>query len=417
MRVYDYITEYRIAATLLAPLHTGDIAGECDMILFDSEKNAMIQGNSLAGAMRAYAEKNYPEEVASIFGSQENEGSIIVSDGIFSKGSVTGTRPRLRINKATGAADKGAKFDTLHIESGSAFDFSITWFGTKACIGETKIIEDILAALNEGVITLGAYKSTGYGRVSLSVKKCEFYLKEEKARNSWLKDEFAGREVILPKAKNAEEVIFKVKGKLPNILVGSGAPKYVDKNGKTTAIKANITENGIPIIPGSSIKGSVRNRVEMIEAYKGLSGISTWMFGNSSEKSDQHECGRIIFEDCRLEGKAQTVTRIRINKFTGGVFSGAMIKEEPLSSDVEIIIRSKNNDKANGLLIYALRDLGLGLYGFGSGNSIGRGRVNVSEIDVVSGELEAKLVFDNERNITKQDDNGIFDAWISSLEA
>ena len=124
-----------------------------------------------------------------------------------------------------------------------------------------------------------------------------------------------------------------------------------------------------------------------------------------------------MVEDLRLD-QAQTrkISRIRINRFTGGVIRQGLLTEEPLSTPVrlELSVR-QGSDVECALLLYALRDLGLGLYNLGSGGAIGRGYVNVSEIAVAGpqGKLAA-LHFDEERSFRLDDPDDLVAGWMQA---
>ena len=92
--------------------------------------------------------------------------------------------------------------------------------------------------------------------------------------------------------------------------------------------------------------------------------------------------------------------RNRINKMTGGVQNGALFSDVPVSGKTEIEISVSSDARYSdwdrqtaeasvGLLIYALRDLGMGLTALGGTNSVGRGIVSVTGIEVSGEENEA----------------------------
>lgn len=69
------------------------------------------------------------------------------------------------------------------------------------------------------------------------------------------------------------------------------------------------------------------------------------------------------------------------------------------------------------LLLYALRDLAIGLYNLGSGAAIGRGFLKVDEISVRTPEGNAlKLSFDSEGHCSVSDPSGILPLWRQALE-
>ena len=124
-----------------------------------------------------------------------------------------------------------------------------------------------------------------------------------------------------------------------------------------------------------------------------------------------------MVEDLRLaQAQTRKISRIRINRFTGGVIRQGLLMEEPLSTPVrlELSVR-QGSDVECALLLYALRDLGLGLYNLGSGGAIGRGYVNVSEIVVTGPEgRQATLRFDGEQRCQLDDPNNLVADWMQA---
>ena len=69
------------------------------------------------------------------------------------------------------------------------------------------------------------------------------------------------------------------------------------------------------------------------------------------------------------------------------------------------------------LLLYALRDLGLQLYTLGSGDAVGRGRIDVESVDIASPDgRTAGLTFDGERNCKVSDPSGLIAGWLREWE-
>ena len=411
---YTYAARYEVEAICRTPLRTGGTDGDPETILESWDGTALLQGSSLAGALRGWLAAADAGMAKTLLGSPKQAGHLLVSDGVFDRTAERYTRPRLRINGETGTADEGGKFDVAHIGTGSRFRFSLTWLGLKACDEELTAVEQMLAALNRGEIRLGAQKSNGFGRVELKVYKCTFDLTDPSDRAAWLGDTCQGTPLTLPEVVNARRVTFLVSGQADSLLVKAGAA--LQKEG--CAYTPNLTEGGRPILPGSSIKGAVRARAEMIAGFLGLPlEVTENLFGRMSSKGDNGKPGCVFFEDGRLSGeKRLQISRIRINRFTGGIIRGGLFTEEPLSCGVEMHISAPDDPAACGLLLYALRDLGLGLYNLGSGGAIGRGYLSVREIKAVTPDgTEARLIFDKQHRCTVEDPAGIFQTWLNDL--
>lgn len=411
---YTYAVRYEVEAICRTPLRTGGTDGDPETILESWDGTALLQGSSLAGALRGWLAAADVGMAETLLGSPKQAGHLLVSDGVFDRTAERYTRPRLRINGATGAADDGGKFEVAHIGTGSRFRFSLTWLGLKVCDEELAAVEQMLAALNSGEIRLGAQKSNGFGRVELKVCKRTFDLTDPSDRTAWLGDTCQGTPLTLPEVVNARRVTFLVSGQADSLLVKAGAA--LQKEG--CAYTPNLTEGGRPILPGSSIKGAVRARAEMIAGFLGLPlEVTENLFGRMSSKGDNGKPGCVFFEDGRLSGeKRLQISRIRINRFTGGIIRGGLFTEEPLSCGVEMHISAPDDSAACGLLLYALRDLGLGLYNLGSGGAIGRGYLSVREIKAVTPDgTEARLIFDKQHRCTVEDPAGIFQTWLNDL--
>ena len=450
MALFDNAIIYKIEAKCVSPLHTGDSGAQTDEILVGSDGRAIIQGSSLAGAMRAYAGVNCAKVCEGLFGSNEKEGRLIISEGVFEDTSPVQFRTRLRIDSKSGSALKGAKFDVRHIGAGSIFKFSITYLGTERDMdSDAEAVEKILAAMDNGIIRLGAYKTSGYGRVKLEVFKQVYHMKDESERRAWLKDEYNGRKLDLAKAATASAHSggnFNIKCEIPEFLIKAATFDFEKKYTADTqqnVVQQNIIEDEYDektgkkvryvIIPGTSIKGVIRNRVQIIadwleknKSIENLGRLPDEMFG--TETGDGKK-GLVLFDEVRVRYNenvnSRCCTRIRINKFTGGVIEKALINEEPVSAGAQISIsmpgyagdeNATEKKRMYLLMLYALRDLGLGLYNLGGGQSIGRGYVKVAAVEVSDGIRSGTMYFDENRNISCDDKDGMFKQWMDSLE-
>ena len=368
-------------------------------------------------ALREHLAALDPDMAEKLFGSQKQSGRLIVSDGVFDADAQCQTRSRLRIDRATRTAAAGGKFDVAHLAADSRFSFTLTWLGLTRDEGELRAVEGLLAALHSGQIRLGGQKSGGFGRVSLPVCRRCFDLTDPADRTAWLADQPATELLTLPKETGGGRVTFVLTGRADSLLVRSGAPLETEK--RRGAYTPNLTENGRPVLPGSSIKGAVRARAEQIAAALGLSkGRTEALFGRGAGAEDNGRPGQGFFEDGVItQPQKKQISRIRINRFTGGVIRGGLFTEEPLRCDLELRISAPDAPADCGLLLYALRDLGAGLYNLGSGGAIGRGYVQVDRLTAtLSDGRRASLTFDRERRCTAEDPEEIFKRWLSALE-
>lgn len=407
---------YEVDAVCRTPLRTGGPDGDVQQVLRRRDGAAFVQGPSLAGALRG----GLKDEVLarSLFGSQDQAGHLTVSDALFDRESDQLTRPRLRIDAGSATGDRGGKFDVAHMGTGSRLAFTLVWQGFPEQKSELEAVERLLGALDGGRIRLGAQKSNGFGQLGLQVRRRLFDLTDAADRRAWLDEDWSGVPLALPAGSETGRVGFTVTGKTGSILVKT-APVVTggeDERGRTYT--PNLSENGRAILPGSSIKGAVRARAEYIAKTLGLGqGLTGGYFGRGADGEDNGLAGQVFFEDAVLSGQKKKISRIRIDRFTGGVQRQGLFTEEPLSSELTLRISAPEDPVCCALLVYALRDLGLGLYDLGSGWAIGRGRVEVERIAVSApGGKQAALCFDGAGRPTAEDPDGLLKTWLDALE-
>lgn len=410
---FTHAVKYYITAECITPLRTGGESGDTQLLLTDCNGKYIIEGTSIAGAMRDWLDEITANN---IFGYNDLGSSVIVSCAQFQNSSIKQIRPRLRMDNKTGTAKKSAKFDVAHILKGSKFDFCITWLGFEDTKEQIFSIEQILSALDSGEIQLGANKTNGFGKVKIYVKKQQFDMFNADDRNDWINDINKAQEFNLPKLENKKYIIFNLYGLADKILIKASNARYDSKQ----RITENIYENKKAILPASSIKGAVRNRVEHIAQLLNLdSDIVNNIFGcASNENNDNALKGSVIFEDAYLDDKPNKISRIRINKFTAGVIRQGLFIEEPLKSAINIKICVPEHDKmALALMIFALRDLALGLYTFGSGSATGKGYIKVDKVTANTPDGKtAELLFNND-DLTLNDNDNLFKDWLEVLKA
>lgn len=421
MATFDKAVRYEVTAVTKTPLRTGSSDGSIDRVLRHRDGQAFLQAASLAGALRGWLEKQDKNAANAMFGSQEKSGQLIVSDmeikekaAKVAEDTTIQLRPRLRINGKMGSAADGGKFDVAHIARGTVMKFSLTWLGAESDNNGSAQIEQMLGALHAGEICLGAQKSNGFGRVSLEVRRRTYHMTDKADREAWLQDEFDGQTLELPEICTESVCTFTVNGVADSILIKDAVP-HIKEDG--TQFTGNIKENGTAVLPGSSVKGAVRARVQAIADLLHCAENVDELFGRGAAQGDNGIAGRVRFSDVALDkAKEQMISRIRINKFTGGVIRGGLFTEEPLKSGVTLTITAPQDDICGcALLVYALRDLGLGLYNLGSGGAVGRGYIKVSRIAIACGEQTADMTFGADGCKLNDTDN-LVSAWLNTLE-
>ncbi|HIR88259.1 MAG TPA: hypothetical protein IAC96_04835 [Candidatus Fimimorpha faecalis] len=435
---YNQVGKYIITAKCETPLHIGSAVGDKSEVLTHPVENVpFIQATSLAGVFRDYYqctyEESHPEKIFG--GSQKNQqedqqkeqqeeltgSKIRFSDGAFLKPKelVMELRPRVKINSQTGtvAAEKvegtdqqsGQKFEIEYVAAGAKFQFTVYLYDNGE---EDRNFKMCLANIWQSNIQFGGQKSNGCGYISIEkVLYKKFDLTKEEDRNKWFqedcleykdiledneyKDILKGDEYKAIQAKISKNFSYDIKitAKTDGELLVKGiAVTDLSDN----APDAMNIQNGAGeyIIPASSLKGAIRNRMEMIAAYKGIEKkIIDSIFGKAPNlrKDEEGTKGIISFHDTVIgkqedNDNAANRIRIQIDKFTGGVKNSALFNERYASGDLTMNIRINQNkeyaDAACGLLVLALRDMANGQVTVGSGYSIGKGFIDIKEIQI-----------------------------------
>lgn len=453
-KLYNQINQYIVYAELTEPMHIGGAKGNKENVLVHPvDMIPFIQASSLNGAFRAAFKQSFPKSTTDLFGSPKDgnhddiiESRIKFSDGNFIKDSIhMELRPHLKINAETGSVmsdsvkgsdrTSGFKFETEYIGAGAILFFTIYDYGTSQILeDDKKNLMEVLSELHGESLQIGGEKSDGCGYMKLlHVYYHNYDMTSINGRNNWKNESIA--------IGNEEDYQFSdILTELPETKYGS--IKYsVIVNGRTDGnlLVKSITvddratdehldavniknSKGEYIIPGSSLKGSIRNRMEMIARYlykDGSQNVIDNCFGTSNEQPDLSHAGNLKFRDTvvgnsldeqNLNNLARVEHRIHINKFTGGVINGALFSTKPVSGNLSFqidIVDTQNPEVSLGLLLLALRDLQNEEYGFGSGYSIGKGFIHVQEISIKdhSTETESKITYGKSGNDGKIEDS------------
>ena len=454
MSNYSRTVRYEVDAECITPLRTGASVRDTETVLQERSGRLLLQGSSLAGAMRDWLCHNgLSEEAKELFGSEEQgAGCLMVSTALFDTDATVDIRPRVAINRKTGVVDGATKFDMAHINAGAHFHFSLIWLGTAETEASHKaVIVQLLSALHSGAIRLGGQKSNGFGRVSLQVWSRDFDLTDPTDRDDWVNigwdlwsenkklDLSAWKLQPLELPETAQsQVIFTVNATFPQLIIKSGSSVFVGHS----RYDEQLHENGRALIPGSSIKGVVLSRLRIIASALGVEpSIINDAFGRGPEysaelgKRDKGMPGLFRFDDAYPEvSKASRINRIRINRVTGGTVNSALFCQEPIAGSLTLHIsgpaaqdtgRKKtslertNSPKQHGqicaLMLYSLRDLALGIYNLGSGWAVGRGTLQVTSITAQEGDRRLTMTFDAAHRAALEDPDGLAAEWIQQL--
>lgn len=385
---------YAIDVSLVSPLNISngeDYYSDAD-VLTNGSGEYFIPGTSLAGAFRNYLGKDKKTECAYGFadGDQGRMSSIFISD-IYLEDAMVSVRDRVKLTdlknvdnkfdvQIIGAGARGKLFLECVKRENDEYDFE-------------RIVSDLLYAISTGEIRIGADKNRGFGVLKIGRIASRMFTSEN--LDEW--------ESFLPLAHAAEGYPKGKKYSEWSKKIEKPEPRYVRihiplelKGGisirqysaqKNSPDYVHITENGIPIIPGTSWNGALRSDALKILRMLGCRDASDKMdqwFGFVRErkaKDKPQACqSMIVVGESKLEkSRGLTITRNKIDRFSAATVSTALYTEYAYFggfTDLEIKVKkdvSKAYEVAVGLMILVLKDLHGGYISVGGQGAIGRG--------------------------------------------
>jgi CRISPR/Cas system CSM-associated protein Csm3 (group 7 of RAMP superfamily) len=446
-------------------------------LAIDGQGNYYIPGTSLAGALRGWMERNYRKDIVDkLFGHQEDKGKqgghasfITIADiSINSKNLYFEVRDGVAIDRDLGTAADNFKYDRAVLPRGTEFDVKIV-IERDSKIDEAEwekykqAIAHLLHAFKNGKIPLGAAKTRGLGRVKL------------KELTDWniITQNFQSRKGILA-AIGYPSIEDKSVDKAPPFAYTSTStasqsaylaiaihwhpvePVMVKAEGEGIAVDmlpltSAIGDNLTFVLPGSSIKGSLRTQAErIVRTVKGLGIISNEnlyaksdyptqidvplvreLFGKAAKmerETQQGYIGALSAIDCYANlvitnqqwasiESATTETNLRnsldavglsdtkqamhvaIDRWTGGAADGMLYSTlepigfgwEPIMLEIDLGNIKELRDEAIALILLVLRDMMLTKIPLGYATNRGMGSITVDSINITGEGLAANL--------------------------
>ncbi len=391
---------------LETPTHlgSGDAQDSLDMpLLLDPlEGKALLTGASIAGAVRHYLREHSASLADSLFGkvSAEEKESVqsplIVDDALGGEPDVE-LRDGVAIEPTTCTAEAGKKFDMELLAAGTEFELSFELSVLKG--QEDKLRTAFVLALRgleKGEIHLGKRKRRGFGRCRVTGWRVRRYdVTSPQGLVAWLDNDSSDQkegtdiaallDVPAPDEYHRPvcilEGIFDVDGSLL-ICSGSGEASAPDM----VHLHSNRSGQEVPILSGTSLAGALRARALRIANTLGKDGydVTNQLFGYRQREGDQETdltASRLWVAETVIRNPLELVqSRIKIDRFTGGAYPGALFSKQPVfgkgDTQVKIYLTLPNPKEADvGLLLLLLKDLWTGDLALGGESSIGRGRL------------------------------------------
>lgn len=450
---YDKIVKYWISAVCDTPLHIGSAdGGQGEVLVHPADRRPFIQASSLAGAFQDYYRSVYGEEGwvrRQTFGSaaERQASALRLTDAVFEKADME-LRPRLKIDRYSGTCliektagsdvPSGQKFEEEYVAQGAEFSFQayLKGMATESEMEKAELeeaFEACLAACDAGEIRLGGRKGSGSGRIRLKrVFKRSFRLRDWEDRRDWQREESLAENQAedITEAVRQKKTSSKTAYQITAVCVTEGEllVKGIAGDAGGEDLNGQNMQNaaGKDIIPGTSWKGILRSRAESIAEYLKLDDFAQGMFGSKSQKGGKGRSSQVWVEDSVVEktgkegGRPPVRTRIAIDKFTGGVRYGAMVRDRPVSGTLTLSIRIRKNPQADSqcaMLLLILRDLDAGLISVGGTGAAGRGYLRIKEIQI-KGEQQAVITQENleKRAIQVEDPGGLIKRCLGALK-
>ena len=242
-------------------------------------------------------------------------------------------------------------------------------------------------------------------------------MNEESDRKAWIEGNYLKKEQkinldrkCLSLNNNSYQIVLEAEAD-NTVLVKSLVVLLDDFDGKQPDAMNITNGKNERVIPGSSLKGVIRSRVEAIAKYNNIE--QTYIdkiFGRASNSEDNGISGTVIFNDTIIQNKKERpIPRIKIDKFTGGVQASALFSEMPVTGQMSLCVNISENksmlaEAVVGIILLAFRDLALNMISLGSGANIGRGFINTSSITIKNDNQVLSVIDIKNMKTTKGED-------------
>jgi len=371
------------------------------------EGRALLTGTSIAGALRAYLrerEWGYRNDGGSealhnrLFGRQEDdegEQSWLITYDALGETPQVALREGVAIDPRTRTAEARKLFDMELLEEGTCFPLRVELLIPQDQREELlKALAIALQGLERGEIALGARKRRGFGQCRVTEWQITRYdLTTPAGLLDWLNQ--TGQAKTGPHIADLLEVeadldqreafILEATFGLDGSLLirsgagGPGAPDVVHLHSRRGARSA-------PILSGTSLAGALRARAlriaQTVGAKEKAEALVNDLFGPRIRSSEDEPRGsRLTTAETEVGSPLNLVqTRVKIDRFTGGSYPGALFSEQPVwgkgDTTVTVKVTIQQPSPAHiGLVLLLLKDLWTGDLPLGGEISVGRGRL------------------------------------------
>lgn len=286
-----------------SPLHVGGHGDDVDTDLplaRDGAGQLYVPGTSLAGALRELAERRFGEHVVDeLWGYQRDDlghaSFVVVEDAIVenSDSVVVEIRDHVGIDREYGSAAEHIKYDRAILPRGAKLRFhvSVEVLDSRQRTQALAMLASLREALEAGEVRLGAAKTRGLGHIRLDNAQLteQVFGTWEGILNSLRQ---ANGAVVSPTAIDAAKqahpaqkrprLTLKIQWKpVGPLMVKAGFEGIAsDMLPLVSRINGSISL----VLPGSSVKGALRNQAERIVRTVCGETAPRWLGGRGREK-------------------------------------------------------------------------------------------------------------------------------------
>jgi len=399
-----------------AHLGNGDAADLVDMpLLVDGvDGRAILTGSSLAGALRNYVrerEHGYranegQDDLAELLFGDRHDGDqsmLIISDALSEHRGVE-LRDGVALDPKTRTAAADKKYDLALWQASMSFPLNMELLiPDRPADLEQQLrrgLADALEGLAQGEIALGMRKRRGLGRcLAQGWTVRDYDLTNPADLLAWLTRQPPADATAAPEPATNIRALLKAGSSADqreclrlranfhldgSLLIRSGGDK--PKAADMVHLKSQRGGRDVPILSGTSLAGALRARALRIAQTVGKPRLAhdfvDRLFGAQMVSAEsQPNASRVWVEETEICAPVErVVTRLKIDRFTGGAYPAALFSQQPLfgAAGTEVTVRlavENPTDADIGLVLLLLKDLWTGDLPLGGEASVGRGRL------------------------------------------
>jgi hypothetical protein len=386
---------YKVDAVLASPALIGSGANENtdSDVLLNAEGNPYLPGSALAGVLR-----HALPGADALFGSLKNEmmSALWVMDSAFDKSGYDIVElDGVALDPENKTALTKKKYDFQAVPAGAKFTIRLMLLIRKNDVehGLEALTERLLSKIHCGNISVGAKVNRGFGRITGSASQRRVFDfsgdGRVKALEDWIGFTWSDGDWkhYTPSELDNEYTTITVGLKLDgSIMIRDTRSLDGSEDYK------HISQNGVPVIYGTSWAGAIKGGLyKLLLRIKGeqTEEFLNSMFGYVSEDDKTTQPSNIRFDMSELkveeglehEQGFRTLTRVKINRFTGGAADGALFTERPwIGGKTALTIRyPKGDEQCEALLRLALDAIDKGIITIGGETAVGRGVFKVTD--------------------------------------